>query len=345
MNAKIYPHIRSNNLIGIIPLDGLIEITENLKSFDEAKIDIAYIDWMLEYNKIQIVDDNDQLVFDWIIYQLEPRFDRPELLLATLRSNKFIFHKRQVLVDYSPVSVDIKTILQHMLTEYNAYWESRVLDSDITRDITIEMKVGDSFFDTLDELADQCECFWDIIWSTLVFKGMLWIDRSLDTPNYQQIIYDGSAISGTNVLNISAKRIAERSNLVVWISKDNTKQILNNITDGFIYWVSKESFRDWDLMSKTQQLLDKVDSYQLYYSISAQSGSIIADKWDKLFMRIENWIPIFNISSAVRVISKKTTYDKWEKIEEITVSNLTVSEKRLENVIGWIVRKISLLTT
>lgn len=345
MNAKIYSHIRSNNLIGIIPLDGLIEITENLKWFDEARIDITYINWMLEYNKIQIVDDNNELIFDWIIYQLEPRFDRPDLLLATLRSNKFIFHKREVLVDYSPVSVDVKTILQHMLTEYNSYWEAWILDSDITRDITIELKVGDNLFDSIDELADQCECFWDVVWSTLIFKGSLWIDRSLDTPNYQQIVYDGNAISGTNILNVSAKRIAERANVVVWISKDNTKQILNNITDGFIYWVVKENFRDGDLMDKTQQLLNKVDAYQLYYNVSVQSGSIIADKWDKLFMRIENRIPIFNISSAVRVVSKKTTYDKWEKVEEITVSNLTVSEKRLENVIGWIARKISLITT
>ena len=324
-------------------IEGNVEINQDLKTFDEAKFEVFYENWILEYNKVILMDEYNNEIFNGWIYEIEPYFDKIGLMQVTIRGQKAIMKDRAVLTDYAPVNVDVKTVINTLLNQYNNWFgDTWTLDSDIVKNVSIDVKVWDNFFDIFDELADQCEAFRDVQGWVVAFKTIIGEDKTL-WPNYQEIIFNGAMTSANNIANIKLVRTAKRANLVVWVSKSGSKQFLSDY-QWYVYGFNKESFRDWDLNDKTQKLLAKNNVYHTVYNVSVENNTVNANKGDKIMLRIENTMPIFDIDSPVWVIWKKTTYQNAELREEITVSDLSIEEKTLENVLNKFGRKINLIT-
>lgn len=319
-------------------MENEVQIKQDLITYDEANFDIPYSSWIDYYNKVLIVDElNNQLFSGWI-YELEPYFDKIGMMRIQAFSQKAIFKERKLLDNATYAGVNVATVIWNLLSEYVVYGDARQSSVSIAKDITIDLKIKDDRFSILDELAQQCECMRDVVDGTLYF-GIIWTDK----PE-QEIKFDGSSLYASNIAGIKLVKTAKRANIAIWIDQNGNKTILSNNT-WFVYGVVDDDFRDGDLTEKTQMLLNRSDQDQLLYQITVQNNTIQAKKGDRVRLRIENTIPIFNRDVMVYIIWINMTYSNAELQQEYLVSDVVARDRNLETTINGITKKLSLLTT
>ena len=76
------------------------------------------------------------------------------------REEKALFHKRKALKDYKftnkPISAILTELLQIYNTDYNEDWGFELQKEE---SLTLEINMGDDYYDIIDEICEQKELF------------------------------------------------------------------------------------------------------------------------------------------------------------------------------------------
>lgn len=207
----------------------------------------------------------------------------------------------------------VSEYIQEMLDDYNDnYWENWTLDTDISETIRTNREKWDNYADIMDELSDTFGYYWDIRDWKVIFKSILWKDKT-SWIDYQELFFDGNNQTGSNISNIRLVGNANRSNLFVYRWQTGKIKVDDSNYTDFVYWAEYKIFRDWNLDKKISKYKEQVNRYLRSYEISVEQNTIEASIWDKIKLIVQNTNDFFDIDTEVQVISKKTIIDKWEQ--------------------------------
>jgi len=333
INAKFITSLRDDTVIAQQQIDSTIDIVEDLEYFWYANFTMPIIDGVEEDVIVELynVQVTDILIFRGYIHQIKPIRQQFWLMEITLRAEKAMLYRRLVLSDTSYSSDDIKDVLEWLVSVYNSsYGENRTVDTDFTKNVSIDVKTGDNLYDILDELAEQCEAQRKIENWEILFKRQIGEDKSTGS-NYQEVVYNWTSPSNANIASIDVVWTALRANVVVGVDSSWSKSVDNSQYSSVLYGVKYEVFRDWNLSDKITQKLDKVNRLQRSYSVDVEQNTIDAEIWDKIKLVVENTNSFFDFNGSVFVKKKNTTIDNWSfnttyELEEfVTTPSDTVS--------------------
>lgn len=340
---KVYEHQFDDTIIAQEIIDSQVEIKQELNSFATASFDMPLIK-IEEYNIVEIyeVGNTDKRVFRGYVYKIEPLRRQRGTIKIECRSEKAIMNDRIVLSDKNYVDTDISTIIGDLLwdwnTDYNENWDFNVW---ITKQINLELKQWDRYYDIFDELCEQNELFWDIVDKKVIFTKSLGIDRTT-WSEYQEVLYNGLFPNTANIVNIKLNGTATRKNILIGIGADNLKIKKQNFTDR-VYWAGIDNFRDWDLEEKTTKKLEQLDKLQRLYEVEVEQNVLNANIWDKVKLVVENTNSYFDIDSEVLVMEKTIRYDNGSKFEIFSLWEFSVELLTIENWLYWVQKDLRLL--
>lgn len=345
--AKVYQNLFSTNVIVTEFVESVVKVEEDLANFDVATLEIPFFDWLSEDIKIELheISNNiDTLIFSWFIFEIRPRFDKIGLVKITARSQKALMLKRKVLLPKN-YNTTVQDILQDLIDDYNAYWEQWTLDTVYTNIINLELNVWDTYFDVINEIAEQIEAERDIIDSVVVLAWSLGEDKST-WSNYAEIVFNWRYPSNNNVKDIELIGQADRSNIVIGIDKNWNRQREVDTSDGVIYGVSVVNFRNGDLVAKTQAELAKRNVDQRTYKVLVEANTVInVNKWDTVRISISDTIDIMDVEGTTTVVKKTTMYDNATKYIDIFVSSFKKADITTTSILNDIQKQIAYLKT
>ena len=341
---KFSPNQRSNNIITQEIIESELRIEDDLNWFNIANFQIPFIDWIEEDVRVDLYEvwNVDTKIFSWFIYKIEPIRNNRWVINIECRSEKAIFNKRLILSDKSFSWVSIKTILNDVLDDYNTYWDRRTLSCDFDKNITIDIKQGDKYFDVLDELSEQCEANRDIRDWVVLFKQNIWTDYS-NGDTYQEIYFNWFYPNTCNISSIKVSWTATQSNIVMVKDRGWNVTIDSTWYVDFVYWVWKLEIRDWDTADKLAKFKQTSNQKQRNYEIDLEQNVILANIWDKLKLVVENTNSFFDINTTVSIIKKNTVYTNASKQVSYTVWEIKVTPQNIENRLFGIQKDIRLL--
>ena len=322
-----------------------LDATWDLYWVDEAKITIPYISaiddtyWWCDLYEVN--GNADKKIFDWYILESNPLFRWWAKMDLILRSKKEFLRERQALSATNYVSTIAGTIIDDLISVYNAKWDNWVVSRDLYTwstepVINIKIEIWDNYYDIFDEIASQMGWNWDYMDGKIYFATDIWVDYSLESSvKYVELYYNWKLGQTTNIKDIKPRIISNRKNIVVGIDQNWTKNIQEDLTWGRVYWAIKEDFRDWDLTAKTTSKLQEVNKSQIVYDIYIDSMITWVTKWDKIRVRVEDHvIDKFNMNESMVVIKKIAQYRNWTKRETLTMWLFAIQDY-------WFVTKIN----
>lgn len=316
-----------------------ISITQDLHAIDEAHFAIPYIDGAEDEERgvdlYEITNNEDKKVFEGYFYQVIPQFRWPWLMDCIARSKKDFLLSRLVKTNHTYTSVSAKTVVSDLLSVYNTLGDWRVVDwslyiSSSEPLITLEVKVWDNYSDIFDEIAKQLSWQWDYRNNRIYFAKNLWIDYTDWSNKYIELYYNWTTWVPSPIKDIKCIFTADRKNVVVWIDDTWASNFQSNIVWGKIYGVTKENFRDGDLVAKTQAKLVELDRKQKIYEVELDGLKIDAGKWDKIKIRVE-WhpIPVFSLNESMLILKKTISYKDWIRKDTLSIAQYAIQERTL----------------
>ena len=356
IKAVIYPNMfRPNEVHNQYVSSFDILIKQDLYSIDQANITIPYVDEVDDTNwwcdLYEITGNEDKKVFEWYILDFTPWFRGGFYMDLNVRGKKEVLKSRKALDGYNYTNTNAKTVVELLLSAWNAKGDEWVTDWNLYPDptepkITIDIKLWDNYYDIFDEIAKQIGGQWDYIDGRIYFAQNLWDDFSSESSiKYTELHYDWKYGQSSKIKNIIPKIVSDRSNVVIWVDVNNNKLIREDITAWKVYWCVKENFRDWDLAEKTEAKLVESNRSQIVYDIIIDTILTDANKGDKVRLRVENHpINKFNMNESMIVIKKETRYSNMTKSETITLWKFAIQEMTLAGRIREIKKTLDLLS-
>lgn len=342
--VKVIEHQFIDTVITQELIDSKVEIDEDLNGFGIAKFSIP-MTTIQEDNKIELYEiwNTDKKIFTWYVYKVEPVRKQFWILNIECRSEKALFNKRLCLNDINISSDDIAVAIQTILNEYIPYWETRLIETDFTQNVSIDIKKWDNWYDVLDELASQNNAVRDIQNAKILFKSILWNDYT-SWPLYKEITYNWLYPNNSNIKSISVIWTATRNNIVVAEDANHNVMFDSSWYVDRIYWVGKNEFRSWNLNANLQKMIVSWNKVQRTYEVEVEQNTLDVNIWDKIKLIVENTNSYFDINSEVYITKKNTIYNNGSKLVKYNVWEIDVFPQNIENWLYWIQKKTKLLT-
>jgi len=337
---KVYDNYRSNVEKFSFLTKEAIKIEEDLDSFDIATFKVKWYE-LIEYNKIEIYEVGipDKLVFKWLVYQPEKNISilRNETII-TCRSERNIMSDRKVLVERDKNDT-VANIINELLSDYSTdSWSTSIAFPDT---INIKYNEWDSYDSIFSEIAKQCWWFWDIKEWVIIMDYLLWTDKTWGS-NKIDVVFTKS--QWDNIKNVNIVWQSTRSNIIIW---DDwvSKYIAQDMTDWFVYWVTKYRFREGDLAIKTEKMLEQLNIRQRILNIELDPNKTIeAYIWDKLNMEISNVNDLEDIKWEVLVTKRIIDYSFARKRVQLFLWENVIKEDSLWDIIVGIKRELDMIS-
>lgn len=319
-----------------------VTIIEDIYVWDNGQVTIPYIEWANDNERgcdlYEITGNEDRKIFDWYIQEVSPRFDWPLLMDVTLKSKKDILRDRWVITDITYNDHPAKALVSSLLEVRNTLGDWRVVDwslyiSSSEPLVTIDLKTGDNLHDIFDEIMKQIGWQWWYRDWKVIFASQLWYDYTTESsPTYIELYRNFATWLPSKIKDAKMRIIADRKNYIIWIDDSWTKHIAQNIVGWKVYGFSKENFRDWDLVNKTNAKLAELNRLQRLVQIESENFNMKATAGDKIKVRIEgHQISEWNMNSTVLIIKKSIRYADAVRSESITVWEYAIQERTLWN--------------
>lgn len=330
-----------------------VSIVQDLYGIDEAKFTMPYIQWLDDEQRgvdlYEVTTNEDKKIFEWYFKEVDPRFQGGAMMDVIARSKKEFLKDRIALADNTYTNAIAKNIISDLVAPYNTDWDWRVVDRWLYITYTdplvsMEVKVGDNYYDIFDEIAKQIGGQWDYKNNTIYFAKELGTDYTTSSsPKYIELYYNGTTWMDTVIKRMKLRVIADRKNIIVGVDDQNVVNIQKSISWWKIYWATKENFRDWDLVQKTISKLAELNRKQKIYTLEVDTLKIEANKWDKIKIRIE-WhrCPDYNMNNAMLILKKTTNYKDWTRKDTLQIAEYAIQERTLETKIVEIKKIVDL---
>lgn len=342
---KFITWLRDNTIIAQEQIDSSIEIIKDLDAFGYAEFTMPIIPWIQEDTVVELYDVNinDTLLFRGYIHQITPIRQQFGQMEVVLRAEKAVFYRRLVLAEKNYSWTDIKDVLENLVAVYNSsYDENWTVETDFTKNITLELNIWDDLYDVFDELAEQCQAKWIVDKGKIEFKREIGIDRT-SWGNYQEVVYNHTSPSNANIAKIDVTGIAQRANIVVTKDKDWNTNIDDSAYTAPLYWVAYENLRTGDLADKTAKKLENINKLQRKYQVQVEENAIVANIGDRIQLTVENTNSFFDFDGTVYVKKKIINIDNGSANTEYELEELNTTPIGAVSFLRGIKKKLRLL--
>ena len=340
--ARVYPHYRSQEVIAQSEILSQAVIEESIDGFSVAKLEISMLPGMDTWCKIELYEvgnTEDRLVFRGNIYELKPLWQRWNMLAIVARGEKALLHQRKALKEYKftnkTISAIVTELLQNYNTEYNEDWGFETWNDE---SLTLEVGVGDDYYDIFDEICEQKELFWEVEDGIISFKK-----SGNDLRDTQILEYDWLSHNPGNITNIELIGTATGGNVVLVEDSNGKKTIDKSQFSGLLTGVVSKQIRKGDNAEKAKQFAREQARPQRKYQIQVANGSIEAKVWDKIKVEVVNTNSFYDYQWDAMVQSKVITYANASKVVQYGIEEFMVSPFSWETWVEVVEKSIKLL--
>ena len=340
--ARVYPHYRSQEVIAQSEILSQAVIEESIDGFSVAKLEISMLPGMDTWCKIELYEvgnTEDRLVFRGNIYELKPLWQRWNMLAIVARGEKALLHQRKALKEYKftnkTISAIVTELLQNYNTEYNEDWGFETWNDE---SLTLEVGVGDDYYDIFDEICEQKELFWEVEDGIISFKK-----SGNDLRDTQILEYDWLSPNPGNITNIELIGTATGGNVVLVEDSNGKKTIDKSQFSGLLTGVVSKQIRKGDNAEKAKQFAREQARPQRKYQIQVANGSIEAKVWDKIKVEVVNTNSFYDYQWDAMVQSKVITYANASKVVQYGIEEFMVSPFSWETWVEVVEKSIKLL--
>lgn len=340
--ARVYPHYRSQEVIAQSEILSQAVIEESIDGFSVAKLEISMLPGMDTWCKIELYEvgnTEDRLVFRGNIYELKPLWQRWNMLAIVARGEKALLHQRKALKEYKftnkTISAIVTELLQNYNTEYNEDWGFETWNDE---SLTLEVGVGDDYYDIFDEICEQKELFWEVEDGIISFKK-----SGNDLRDTQILEYDWLSPNPGNITNIELIGTATGGNVVLVEDSNGKKTIDKSQFSGLLTGVVSKQIRKGDNVEKAKQFAREQARPQRKYQIQVANGSIEAKVWDKIKVEVVNTNSFYDYQWDAMVQSKVITYANASKVVQYGIEEFMVSPFSWETWVEVVEKSIKLL--
>lgn len=340
--ARVYPHYRSQEVIAQSEILSQAVIEESIDGFSVAKLEISMLPGMDTWCKIELYEvgnTEDHLVFRGNIYELKPLWQRWNMLAIVARGEKALLHQRKALKEYKftnkTISAIVTELLQNYNTEYNEDWGFETWNDE---SLTLEVGVGDDYYDIFDEICEQKELFWEVEDGIISFKK-----SGNDLRDTQILEYDWLSPNPGNITNIELIGTATGGNVVLVEDSNGKKTIDKSQFSGLLTGVVSKQIRKGDNAEKAKQFAREQSRPQRKYQIQVANGSIEAKVWDKIKVEVVNTNSFYDYQWDAMVQSKVITYANASKVVQYGIEEFMVSPFSWETWVEVVEKSIKLL--
>lgn len=340
--ARVYPHYRSQEVIAQSEILSQAVIEESIDGFSVAKLEISMLPGMDTWCKIELYEvgnTEDRLVFRGNIYELKPLWQRWNMLAIVARGEKALLHQRKALKEYKftnkTISAIVAELLQNYNTEYNEDWGFETWNDE---SLTLEVGVGDDYYDIFDEICEQKELFWEVEDGIISFKK-----SGNDLRDTQILEYDWLSPNPGNITNIELIGTATGGNVVLVEDSNGKKTIDKSQFSGLLTGVVSKQIRKGDNVEKAKQFAREQARPQRKYQIQVANGSIEAKVWDKIKVEVVNTNSFYDYQWDAMVQSKVITYANASKVVQYGIEEFMVSPFSWETWVEVVEKSIKLL--
>lgn len=340
--ARVYPHYRSQEVIAQSEILSQAVIEESIDGFSVAKLEISMLPGMDTWCKIELYEvgnTEDRLVFRGNIYELKPLWQRWNMLAIVARGEKALLHQRKALKEYKftnkTISAIVTELLQNYNTEYNEDWGFETWNDE---SLTLEVGVGDDYYDIFDEICEQKELFWEVEDGIISFKK-----SGNDLRDTQILEYDWLSPNPGNITNIELIGTATGGNVVLVEDSNGKKTIDKSQFSGLLTGVVSKQIRKGDNAEKAKQFAREQARPQRKYQIQVANGSIEAKVWDKIKIEVVNTNSFYDYQWDAMVQSKVITYANASKVVQYGIEEFMVSPFSWETWVEVVEKSIKLL--
>lgn len=340
--AKFYPHLWSWELIDQLVITSEVNIKQDIKAFGEAEFLMPIVPWIKEDCKVELYEANsneDRLIFRGFIYEINPVWWQFQTIKITARGEKAILHKRKALQDYKFANQSISAIVTELLQKYNTeYHEDWGFELQKDENLTLEIGLGDDYYDVFDEICEQKELFWEVEDWVISFKK-----SGNDLRAMQILEFDGFSPNPWNITNIELIGTATGGNVVLVEDSNGKKTIDKSQFSGFLTGVVTKQIRKGDDAEKAKQFAKEQARPQRKYQIQVANGSIEAKVWDKIKVEVVNTNSFYDYQWDAMVQSKVTTYVNASKVVQYGIEEFMVKPFNWETWVEAVEKSIKLL--
>lgn len=340
--ARVYPHYRSQEVIAQSEILSQAVIEESIDGFSVAKLEISMLPGMDTWCKIELYEvgnTEDRLVFRGNIYELKPLWQRWNMLAIVARGEKALLHQRKALKEYKftnkTISAIVTELLQNYNTEYNEDWGFETWNDE---SLTLEVGVGDDYYDIFDEICEQKELFWEVEDGIISFKK-----SGNDLRDTQILEYNWLSPNPGNITNIELIGTATGGNVVLVEDSNGKKTIDKSQFSGLLTGVVSKQIRKGDNAEKAKQFAREQARPQRKYQIQVANGSIEAKVWDKIKVEVVNTNSFYDYQWDAMVQSKVITYANASKVVQYGIEEFMVSPFSWETWVEVVEKSIKLL--
>lgn len=342
---KIYSWIFDTTPIDTIETYFNAEIKEDISWVSSlnmtVKNEVTGLKRLQKIEFFEIKDNQDIILFEWYISELKPWLNNIEIEAKDFRQ---LFSKKLCIQNYSFTNETLDNIINTIVTDWNnAYWESWVVNTNLTGTISKDLKEWDNFYDIFYELSETFLWMWTIKWNEIFFWEIIWEDKSV-WENFTEIIYNKNEPVENNLSEISRQNYSTIAN-IIFGTDGTTTTIKTNPTSIAEFWPLAEykNFRAGNLSDDTQKYLDIKSQEQFIYDIMPDVNSIDVNLWDKIYLRIENVSEYLDIEWSVIVNTKNTSIVNGTKVIKIWLSEIYVTKDNFVKKINDTKKTINLL--
>lgn len=340
--AKFYPHLRSWELIDQLVITSEVNIKQEIKAFWEAEFLMPIAPWIKEDCKVELYEANsneDRLIFRGFIYEINPVRWQFQTLKIIAREEKALFHKRKALKEYKFINKPISAILTELLQIYNAdYNEDWGFELQKEESLTLEINMGDDYYDIIDEICEQKELFRWINDGTVRIKK-----HGKDLTESQILEFDWYSPNPWNITNIELVGTASGGNVALIEDTNGKKTIDKSQYSGVLTGVVSKQIRKGDDAEKAKQFAKEQARPQRKYQIQVANGSIEAKVWDKIKVEVVNTNSFYDYQWDVIVQTKTITYSNASKIVQYGIWEFLSQAYSPEKWIQEVEKNIKLL--
>ena len=337
IQLKFYQNLTSNTVFDTISdLSGL-SIEENIKTASTMKCTISLnVEWIKIWQKVEVVEVNDEnedkSLFTGFICSVTPTLDDLQL---EAKATKSIMEKKLILSDKTFNNATLEYILSDLLNEwFDTYAERWTVSNSLMWRLNKQFKKWDNLYQIFNEISEALKGVWTIDGTQIIFKDVIWTDRTSWT-NFFEVVYDKDEPLDNNLSSLKVRQLWNISNVIFW-KNSNSVISRTNQTSITEFWPLAELvvFREWDLATSTQAYVDARSSKQTIYEVDVNTDDDVLSLWDKIKLRIENVSSYININADVLINKKTTTFNSWQKVIKMELSEVYVVNDDFVNKIN-----------
>lgn len=317
-------------------------IDRYLRNGDTIKFQWKCFEWMQADAYIKVCV-NDKQVREWYISKFSPLSEKlweAVICWTDIRGWLNISEKKRFI--RQPYWFEwawwfYQDALQSIIEDLNSQqskenWCLEIPESDWTRYI-FSRDIWDSLHDVFNDTANALWLERTIVpwvddnWEpccNVRFSDCLWIDKSVDWINYEEVTFDWKRRGSNDVNEIKLVNKTQRKNEVMatWtIWESNATIFVDDWAWCIVWWAKCEFWMVWSLAELESLALEKLNEVNVekkVFKVWIEKNAVNGDVWDKLRLLITNaWKLDFD--DTVTVVRKTTKYKNQEREEVVYI--------------------------